>query len=803
MIRDDPGFLPPYRWGRQPVFGLPVTGRGRRAVVVSWHVAPDFGTMPGQDRMLAIWAEPLLDALVEAGFETTLLIVGRGGDAAGFPLFHAMQRRQVQLELVEGADPLGTGLAVAAALERLAPDVVHAPERRGVLAAALARRAAGVAHLDQEMVLHARGPTLFQAEEQGRFIDDANMLLLDDLERQAMRLADRVLCCNPEVAGYLATGLGDARAAVRCEMVEPLVWPMPPVAAAPVTELVFPLPLGSEAGLEFAVAALARAGARKPLALPVTFLGQPDAVTIGNAATTLAGLAGAVADWKVLIAETPQRAVQYLARPGRVALLTSARATPPELLALCGAAGIPVLATTNAAVQQAAGRWPGIHALPRAERGFGATLARLPAMPAPTQAPPAPLFQPPILHDPASLGARAMAVLTAPDGAALTLMAPARPSLLAQLPAQSLKHFVTTLVLPPGVDAPTVATGPESRSVSIATAGLADALRRCETRYAVLCGDATRLLPHALETLLRAARATGAAAVTAWDNRSWPIGGGCDLVLLRQDSTLGHLVLLDLPALRERGGESLAAAGTPGFAAVLAKESGGVLMLPLELSEAALAPAPGVPPIEALLPPALHGAAALALHLVRPPPPDPLPPHASDMQRAMATANRDTTHYLKLIGRLFDSLGMEGAAADAWRARLARDRDDGETWVRHASLEFKALGNLSDIEGLRALVQRHGIGAVAGLPDVVAQRAQELLLEGKPDEAMALLHAVAPAFQDAPGYIAVLARAYARLARLGRPPTLPALSPAALAALRTALESHAVTLPAETEDDAA
>ena len=812
MRNEDPGFLPPYQWRRQPNFSATTEGVGQHAVVVSWHIAPDFGTMAGQDRLLGFWAEPLLDALVQAGYHTTLLIVGADGDPAKLPLTGALQRRRINLALAAGDGPLGTCVAVDEALARLAPDVVHAPERRGLLATALSRRAAGLAHHDPAMVLHARGPTLFQAEEQARFIDDVDLLLLDDLERQAMRLADQLVCCSPEVAAWLARGPAEGGASVECRMVAPLVWQLPPMAPAAATELVYPLPLCSEAGLEFAVATLARA--RSNLTLPVTFLGQPGPVTVGNAASVLAGLAPPASSgaarlaWRVLIAETPQRTMEYLARPGRVALLTAHRAAPPEMLAMCGAAGIPVLATDNAVTRDAAARWPSIRLMPRAERSVAAALGRLPALPEIIPATPPPALPLPSLGDTGALAGRALAMLAEPEALELTVLGEARPSLLAALSGQSLRRFAITLLLPPLLPLGTMPRPPAmpaERPLQLLpgdASALGRALAACETRYAVLYGGATGLAPDALLALLRAARTSGAAAIAAWDTHSRPTGGGGDMALLRPGATVGHVVLLDLPALRAAGGASLAAAGTPAFAAALATESGGVMMLPAELAQARAAPPPPLPG-NAALPPRLAGAAALALHFAATPPDHPLPADASELSHTLAATDRQSTHYLKLVGRLLDGMGLEAAAADVWRARLARDPDDGETWQRHASLGLAAAHRLPDIEALGGFVRRHGTAALGSLPEQVARQAYDLLQGNAPGAAMQLLAESAPVLQGANAYIQALARTHARLTRAGEASALPALESAAHAALRAALEHYALVLPPQTEDDAA
>ena len=802
----DPGLLPPYDWPGRPRFG-PGPGTSREAagtapqvVVLSWHVAPNFDNIAGQDRTLAIWAEPLLDALIEAGARVTLLLAFHGaaatllsGDPATTPLGGHLAQRGVALRLVGAATPLDLALGVDAALVALAPDLVHAPERRGVLAVALARRAAGLAHVDTTMLLHARGSTMVQMEEQARFIAAPEVLVFDELERQAMRLADAVLTASAEQAAALPAA----------RLVAPLVWPVPPVAPAAITELVFPLPLDSESGLEFAVAALARAAAKAPFPLAVTFLGQPGHVTIGNAAQALAGLApaGPRLDWRVLVAETPQRAILYLARPGRMALFT-ATTTPPEWLELCGAAGIPVLATANRNSEAAAARWPCLRVAPRAERSFAATLAALAKTGAATTsaAPLAPLPLPspsPVLGW-RPQGLRAIAWLAEPATPLLTVFCGPRISLLASLAGQQLPSFATTLMLDEAEALPATPPRPAARPLAVlqgGTAALPRALAECGTRYAVLCGDARALRPTALAALQRAAMASDAVAITAWDSSGGqPIGGGGDLALLRPGETLGHLVLLDLPALRDRGGHALVAAGTPGFAAALAVESGGVMMLPEILAEALDRPAPPARPSAALLPARLAGLAGMALYYAAPhaaplaaPPTDPLDPTA-----AMAVANRESTHYLKLLGRFMDRSGQREAAADAWAALLARQPDDGEAWVMHARHALRRHRRIPQAAALEAFVLRHGLGPIQGLVEAVAETAQGLTEAGQGAEGMAMLVELAPALQASEGFIAALARAYARLPGEQRwPGALPGgLRPAGTAALRDALAEY-------------
>jgi len=776
----------PYNWPGRPRFGLLRDAVGQHAVVLSWHVAPDFSQMAGQDRMLAIWAEPLLDALAETGARVTLLLLTPQcpGPADATPLAQALRSRGIGLHIATATDTMAQALAVDRALVALAPDLVHAPERGGLLACALARRAAGLAHLDTTILLHARGPVLFQMEEQSRFIGDPGPLLRDEMERQAMRLADHVLACGAEVARAIAAR-PDAPA---LEGVAPVVWPVPTTPSAALNELVFPLPLGSEAGLEFAVAVLSRAAARRPFPLPVTFLGQPDAVTLGDATQALAGL-GERVDWQVLALETPQQALQYLAAPGRLALFTAARALPPEWLEFCGAAGIPALATENLVTARAARRWPCIRVLPRAERPFAAALAALPALPEASPAmPPPPAGQAPRLTGWQRPAAAALALLAQPASPDLTLICPPRGSLLASLAGQGLDCFATTILLPEPEPEPDAAlpTGTASRPFRIGTDGLAAALAACETRFAVLCGEAVRLRPAALLALRRAALAGSAPAIAAWDSASAPLGGGADLALLRPGGTIGHLVLLDLPALRARGGRCLALAGTRGFAGALAEESGGVMMLPEILADAAVPPPLPGPPALAGLPARLRGVAGMALHYAA-----EQPRNAEEIPAAMTVADRRSGHYLKLIARLMERSGQPRAAAEAWAALVARGEADSEVWYRHVFHNTRRHGRVQELDALLAHIATHGLASLQDLPAITIDQAAAMRRQGRGAQGFAVLLGLASAFQDDAGFIAALAAAFAGLPPGARAAVAwPALRPASGRALQLALAEH-------------
>ncbi len=733
----------------------------RHAVVVSWHATPD---PRDADPMLGLWAEPLAAALAAAGWRVTRLV-----PVAALP---------------PGAPPPGTLYAAGAslperagaladALALLAPQVVHAPERRGLLAAMLSRRAAGLGHGATRVVLHARGPLFMRLAEAARFIPGPEALVEDALERQAMCLADALVTACPAVAAALPGA----------RLVAALHPQVLPVAQAAPRELVFPLPFTSEAGLEFAVAALARA--RTPL--PVLFLGEPGAVTAGDAARVLAGLGPGV-DWRIEAAGAAQ-ALQSVAAPGRVALCTAQAAPPPELAACCAAAGVPLLLTDSPAAREAAARWPGtVRLLPRAERAAAAVLSRLPQLPAAAVARPMPALPPPPFDVPGRPATLAAALIEETEAPVLTLFAPCTPGIAASLSGQTLAAFATVLGQAAGTsghaacaggpaaggaggepatgnsggwpEAEALPPGTPRRPIARLAAPLPEALAGCATRYAVLAG-ADALHPEALRALLRFARATGAPAITAWDSATRPSGGDAAMALLCPQALLGHLVLLDLPALRASGGQSLAAAGTPRFAAVLAAEAGGVAAgvaaLGATLATAAAPPAWAPMAAPGLLPSPLAGVARLALFEAA------APPACEDaLHAALAAAPRGGGDHFKLLGRLLERHGAAAAALDAWQAALALMPDDAEAIDATATLGLVLHGRLP----------RHPpAGAAPRFAAALLEQAARSLDDADAPRAQALLAALLAALPEGAG--AGGARLRARLGAQMQPPTPP------------------------------
>jgi hypothetical protein len=641
-----------------PVFGLAKDAIGQHAVVVSPHLGADGLPAEGD---LAIWAETLLAWLGETGRRTTLLIPWLGEIPP--PLRPLAVPGADAVEVVAAEDPRALSLAIDAALRRLGPELVHAPERGGTLLAALYARAAGLAHLATSFVIHARGPSLFREHERARFIAHAGQLLLDAQERRAAEFADELLVCCPAVAAWL-----EAEGWPATRPVAPLIWSagraMPPVADEP-WELVLPGPLDSAEGLEFLIAALQRAG-HAGVPWRVAVLGEPGEVTLDDPARLVASLGTAIG-WSAPRAASPSAVLAHLLRPGRVLLLGARSAAPPELVASCIAMGVPVLGRDSPALAAWAARHPGaVEILPSGEREFARALAawRRPArLVAAAGAAPSPS------PDPSAL---------APSPSSPLLFEPS-PPILALLPGDDPSRAERqALALAEYAGPTTVALGPPP-----ADAGWVMHLGRVESPH-----------PSLRSRFGRAARSGGRPVVTCLAaDGTLPLGCAPELVFLDPGATLGEVVLIDAAACRaagEAGLRVLAALGTEELPAAIAAAALPVLVLPERLHEPVaprqVAPARRLALAQDLLPPSLLDSLRLLLQQ-QPAPLCPVTdPELKDLLRQMDGAGRQSGEYLSLLARAMERLDRRAAALDVWEALRLRAPGDAMAGLRVAAL---------------------------------------------------------------------------------------------------------------------
>lgn len=115
---------------------------------------------------------------------------------------------------LRGASPALVAWLVHRWLEVHAPTRVVAPMARGVLALALQLRAQGIGHRDRALLLEVDSLPTLDALRGGVWLDDPVAFTTDALEREALRLADRVVVTDAALRPFAQPGRPEGAAAV-------------------------------------------------------------------------------------------------------------------------------------------------------------------------------------------------------------------------------------------------------------------------------------------------------------------------------------------------------------------------------------------------------------------------------------------------------------------------------------------------------------------------------------------------------------------------------------------------------------
>jgi O-antigen biosynthesis protein len=227
--------------------------------------------------------------------------------------------------------------------------VIHFHEMRGIGYWATVAKRCGLAFRDTTLVCHIHSPTLWHFAHSAQFLTHSGELETDFMERRSVEGADLVTAPSRYILDVVTEMGWKLPAGHR---VLPNLLPAsfqgsaaPPREARPVEELVFFGRLEERKGLGLFCAAvnqLIRAGTPPPR---ITFLGK-----VGHMAGVhaLAWLAGAAQHWPmpwgVVNHLDPHQAREYLAGPGRLAVIASRMENAPYVVLECLAAGLPFLA---------------------------------------------------------------------------------------------------------------------------------------------------------------------------------------------------------------------------------------------------------------------------------------------------------------------------------------------------------------------------------------------------------------------------------------------------------------------------
>lgn len=227
-------------------------------------------------------------------------------------------------------------------------DIVYFPEWSGCGHYAIQAKRLGLAFADAALVVITHSPTLWHAEGDQQLLRYRYFLLNDDMERACVEHADAVVSPSRYMLEWMgARGWRLPRQAFVQPNLTPDYAALPAAAAGPrpVEELVFFGRLEPRKGIRVFAAALDRLFAGAGPRPRVTFLGKPAA---DAGFDSLGFIRERARRWgvepRVITTYGPQAAVDYLAGPGRLAVIASLVDNAPYTVQECLARGVPFLA---------------------------------------------------------------------------------------------------------------------------------------------------------------------------------------------------------------------------------------------------------------------------------------------------------------------------------------------------------------------------------------------------------------------------------------------------------------------------
>ena len=306
-------------------------------------------------RMLAKWGHEVVIAYVNGNAGDTARMAEARALYAGFGVaFEPIVPRPAAATAL-AQTPAPTWTLLDWLRGRAQPfDVAHVSDWRGLGYGPLLAKSLGIAFPATHFVVHGHSPTLWNVEGNRQLVSTEEELAWVFLERRSVELADTVVCGS----AHLLEWMRDAGYALPKRA---FVWPNPflepdpgPEAAAarsarggaPLDEVVFFGRLEPRKGLALFVDAVDLLVRRGRAPAQVTFLGA--------AARRFDGpghIERAAREWPITVDVITEcgapEAVDYLSRPGRLAVLPSLLENASMAVIECLAAGIPFVATAT------------------------------------------------------------------------------------------------------------------------------------------------------------------------------------------------------------------------------------------------------------------------------------------------------------------------------------------------------------------------------------------------------------------------------------------------------------------------
>ena len=233
-------------------------------------------------------------------------------------------------------------------------DIVHFPDRHGLGYGPLLGKSQGLAFAATHFVVLACAPTLLSAEARSKLLSSEHELGLVFMERRSVELADTVVSPSEHILGWMReAGYSlPARTFISSNMFPPPglareVDDLPGSDRAALEEVVFFGPLESGGGLALFIDAIERLVRQGRAPKSVAFLGEAPRSS-DSVRTIRQSARGWPVGVRILADLHPEKAIEYLAHPGRLAVVPSLHGAGVLAANACLHARVPFVAVRTA-----------------------------------------------------------------------------------------------------------------------------------------------------------------------------------------------------------------------------------------------------------------------------------------------------------------------------------------------------------------------------------------------------------------------------------------------------------------------
>lgn len=228
-------------------------------------------------------------------------------------------------------------------------DIIHFPDWLGLAFYSLTAKRQGFVLPDTEVVIGMHGPTAWAQSGNAALMPSPEMLEIDFMERESVRMADAIISPSQYMLEWLEENKWHLPDRILCEknVVNTVVKDCnsEDMQKNLITEFVFFGRIEERKGFRLFCQALSRTSLVSDPSITVTFLGRPTMVDGVSSSQIIEGL---TAKWACKVVQIKnfdtQQAMEYVSAPGRAVVIPSVSENSPYTVVECIALGVPFIA---------------------------------------------------------------------------------------------------------------------------------------------------------------------------------------------------------------------------------------------------------------------------------------------------------------------------------------------------------------------------------------------------------------------------------------------------------------------------